>query len=134
MALTEDAWNAVATGAVKEVEAYHAAHPLRPGMAREELRSKMRLPPSSFPAVLAGLVAQGSVVEREGAVAAPNHDVAVETGGPAARLLELLGENRFAPPSLPDAMQRSGAGSEVVRAFGAARRPREARSGRRLHA
>jgi len=113
----EDSWNAIAASATKEVEAYHAAHPLRPGMAREELRSKLRLPPSSFPAVLASLVAQGSVVELDGAVAAPNHDAAVDPGGPAARLLELLGENRFAPPSLPDAMERSGAGAEVVRAL-----------------
>ena len=37
--------------------------------------------------------------------------------GAAGRLLELLGREPFAPPSLPEAMQQSGAGPEVVRAL-----------------
>jgi selenocysteine-specific elongation factor len=87
-------------------------------MAREELRSRLRLSASSFPPVLASLVADGKVEERDGTVAAPQHRVAVESpGGPAARLLELLGEHRFAPPSLRDAMETTGAGQEVVRAL-----------------
>jgi selenocysteine-specific elongation factor len=115
---TDDSWNAIAASAKAEVEAYHAAHPLRPGMAREELRSRLRLSASSFPPVLASLVADGKVEERDGTVAAPQHRVAVESpGGPAARLLELLGEHRFAPPSLRDAMETTGAGQEVVRAL-----------------
>jgi selenocysteine-specific elongation factor len=101
-----------------EVEAYHAAHPLRPGMGREELRSRLRFPPSSFPEVLASLVGEGRFEERDGAIAAPKHRVAVEpSDGPAARLLAMLGESPFAPPSLPEAMQRTGAGPEVVRAL-----------------
>jgi selenocysteine-specific elongation factor len=115
---TDDAWNEIAGRASAEVEAFHLAHRLRPGMAREELRSRLRLPSSSFPAVLASLVGQGSLVERDGAIALPTHRVAVDTlDGPAARLLELLGEHPFAPPSLPAAMEQSGAGPEVVRAL-----------------
>jgi selenocysteine-specific elongation factor len=114
----EEAWDAVARRATTEVEAYHAAHPLRSGMAREELRSRLRLPPSSFPAVLAGLVADGRLAERDGSIAAPEHRVAIEPAdGPGARLLQLLGDQPFAPPSLQEAMQRTGAGPEVVRAL-----------------
>jgi selenocysteine-specific elongation factor len=113
-----EAWDALADRAVTEVAAYHAAHPLRPGMAREELRSRLRLTPSSFPAALASLVAEGRLEERDGAIAAPNHRVAIAAfDGPAARLLELLGNDPFAPPSLQEAMQRTGAGTEVVRAL-----------------
>jgi selenocysteine-specific elongation factor len=91
---------------------------LRQGIAREELRSRLRLPSSSFPAVLASLVGEGSLVERDGAIAAPAHTVAVPSpDGPPGRLLELLGEHPFAPPSLLVAMERSGAGPEVVRAL-----------------
>jgi selenocysteine-specific elongation factor len=114
----EDAWNAIAERARVEVEAYHAAYPLRPGIAREELRSRLRLPPNSFPAVVASLMADGALEERNGAIAAPDHQVAIDgSDGAAARLLEVLGENPFTPPSLAEAMQRTGAGTEVIRAL-----------------
>lgn len=113
-----EAWNTLADRAIKEVAAYHAAHPLRPGMAREELRNRLRLHPSSFPAALATLVAEGRLEERQGAIATPDHRVAIDASdGPAGRFLELLGGNPFAPPSLQEAMQRTGAGPEVVRAL-----------------
>ncbi len=114
----DDAWAAIAERAATEVASYHAAHPLRPGMAREELRSRLRLTPSSFPSVLASLVAEGSLQETDGAIAMQTHRVVIESAdGPAARLLDLLAADPFAPPSLPEAMQRTGAGPEVVRAL-----------------
>jgi selenocysteine-specific elongation factor len=114
----DEAWKSIGDRAGREVEAYHVMHPLRPGMAREELRSRLGLPPSSFAAVFQGLVEDGRLEDRDGAVAAPDHRVAIEASdGPAARLLELLGRHAFAPPSLPEAMQTSGAGPEVVRAL-----------------
>ena len=113
-----EAWNVLAQRAITEVAAYHVAHPLRQGMAREELRSRLRLPPTAFPAALSSLVAEGMLEEGGGAVSTPGHHVAVdEIDGPASRLLELLGDSPFAPPSLQDAMQRTGAAAEVVRAL-----------------
>jgi selenocysteine-specific elongation factor len=113
-----EAWKSIADRAGREVEAFHLAHPLRPGMGREELRSRLGLPPSSFAAVFKGLVEEGKLADRDGAVAAPAHRVLIAAGdGPAARLLEELGRQPLAPPSLPDAMQASGAGPEVVRAL-----------------
>lgn len=114
----KEAWQTLAERAVTEVADYHAAHPLRAGMAREELRSRLRLPASSFSSALATLVAERRLEERDGAIAAPDHRASIDApDGPAGRLLEVLGETPFAPPSLPDAMQRAGAGSEVVRAL-----------------
>ena len=73
--------------------------------------------PSSFPAAVATLVAENRLEERQGAIATPNHHVAIADDGPAGRLLELLGRNPFAPPSLQEAMQQTGVGSEGVRAM-----------------
>jgi selenocysteine-specific elongation factor len=112
-----EAWNTVADRAIAEVAAYHAAHPLRPGIAREELRNRLRLHPSSFPAALATLVAESRLEERQGAIATPDHHVAIAEDGPAGRLLELLGHHPFAPPSLQEATQQAGVGPEVVRAL-----------------
>jgi selenocysteine-specific elongation factor len=115
---SDEAWSAIATRAAREVVEFHSAHPLRPGMAREELRSRLGVPAASFAAVVQGLVEDGHIVERDGSVASPQHKVELETaGGPAAELLRVLGRQPFAPPSLPEAMQQSGATEEMVRAL-----------------
>ena len=114
------AWAAIGARATREVGGYHQAHPLRPGMAREELRSRIGVSPQSFPSVVRGLVDDGLLVEKNGALALPGHRVELELeGGAAAELVGLLRKERFGPPSLSDAMQRTGAGPEVVRAMAA---------------
>jgi selenocysteine-specific elongation factor len=115
---SDEAWMAIATRASSEVEAFHSTHPLRPGMAREELRSRLGVAAPSFASVLQGLVEEGRIIERNGSLASPQHRVELETaGGPAADLIELLGRQPFAPPSLPEAMQQTGATEEMVRAL-----------------
>jgi len=115
----QEAWSAITDRAVRELAVYHSAHPLRRGMPREELRSKLGIQPELFPAVVKALAEERRLEERHGEVAAPAHQVAVEASdGPAARLLELLSAQPFAPPSLAEAMRTAGATSEIVRALG----------------
>jgi len=115
---SDDAWAAIAGRADRELSAYHESHPLRAGMAREELRSRLGVPPATFQAVVQGLIEDRRLEERDGALAAPEHRVEVlAAGGPAEELMELLGRVPFAPPSLSEAMQRTGATSEMVRAL-----------------
>ncbi|HEX2680295.1 MAG TPA: selenocysteine-specific translation elongation factor, partial [Candidatus Dormibacteraeota bacterium] len=45
---SRDAWSAISSRATSELDSFHAAFPLRPGMAREELRSKLGVPAASF--------------------------------------------------------------------------------------
>jgi selenocysteine-specific elongation factor len=112
------AWRVITERATNELEAYHSAHPLRPGMAREELRSRLGVPPGSFSSVVQGLLQDGLAVEREASVALPGHRVEVHAvDGKAAALVELLGRQPFAPPSLSEALQQTGATSEVIRAL-----------------
>ncbi len=115
---SDDAWQSIATRAARELEAFHGAYPLRPGMAREELRSRLGVAAASFPAVVRGLVEDGRVVERNGSLAAPAHSVTLDpTTGPAAELVTLLARESFTPPSLGEAMQQTGATEETVRAL-----------------
>jgi selenocysteine-specific elongation factor len=114
---SDDAWESIAARAVRERAAYHGSYPFRPGMAREELRSRLGVSAASFPTVVKGLVDEGRVVERNGSLAAPAHKVAIESAGPAAELVRLLDAQRFAPSSLPEAMQQTGADDEIVRAL-----------------
>jgi selenocysteine-specific elongation factor len=110
---SDDAWRSVSMRAASELEAYHASYPFRPGMAREELRNRIGIPAAAFPAVVRGLTEDGTIVESNGSLAAPGHSVAVEDAG----LVQLLDEHRFTPPSLPEAMQKTGTSAEVVRAL-----------------
>jgi selenocysteine-specific elongation factor len=113
-----EAWSAIADRAARELAEYHGAHPLRRGMPREELRSRLGIQPGVFPSVLTALAADRQVEEIDGEVAAPSHKVAAQApDGPAARLLDLLAASLYAPPSLAEAMRTAGATSEMVRAL-----------------
>ena len=114
-----DAWEAITTRAGRVLEEYHSAHPLRAGMPREELKSRLGLPPAAFGAVLAELAKDGTLADRGGEVALPLHRVEIDSaaGGPAGKLLDLLGAQPFAPPSLAEAMREAGASAEVTRAL-----------------
>lgn len=115
---SHDAWNAITSRATRELGDYHHAHPLRVGMAREEFRSRLGVPPASFGAVVVGLVEEGRIVERDGTIAMVGHEIAHETlDGPASALLKELSAHPFAPPSLPEAMQRTASTEEMVRAL-----------------
>ena len=114
---SDEAWQSIGARAAQELDAYHGAYPFRPGMAREELRSRLGVPAASFGAIVKGLVEDGRLVERDGSLAAPAHHVAIETTGPALELVRLLDSQAFAPPSLTDAMQQTGANEELVRAL-----------------
>jgi selenocysteine-specific elongation factor len=111
------AWQSISERAIRELETYHSMHPLRAGMAREELRNKLGVPPGSFPSVLQGLAEDGRVAERDGSLALPAHRVELPVDGAAGPLLEVLGRQPLAPPSLSEATRESGASAEVVRAL-----------------
>jgi selenocysteine-specific elongation factor len=112
------AWQAIADQAATELTGYHSAHPLRPGMPREELRNRLGVAPGSFASVVQGLIEDGRVAEQDGSIATPDHRVELHSpGGPAALLLDLLGRQPLAPPSLSEAIKQTGASPEVVRAL-----------------
>jgi selenocysteine-specific elongation factor len=110
---SDESWSVLSSRASAELDAYHQAFPLRGGMAREELRNKLGVPAASFASVVQGLVEDGRIVEHDGVIAAPSHNVAVD----GRDLVALLDAARFAPPSLTEAMQQTGASDEVVRAL-----------------
>jgi selenocysteine-specific elongation factor len=114
-----EAWAGIGSRAHRALEDYHRAHPLRAGMPREELKSRLGLAPAVFGPAVTELARDGVLADRGGELALPAHRVEIDpaAGGPAGRLLELLGAQRFAPPSLAEAMREAGASAEVVRAL-----------------
>ena len=115
---SKDAWARVTDRATKELAAYHRAFPLRAGMPVEELKSRLGLAPAVAGPALLALAEDGAIDVRGAAAAIPSHAVPDQPAeGPAAKLLELLARQPFAPPSLAEAMREAGAGPEVVRAL-----------------
>ncbi|MGH7904035.1 MAG: selenocysteine-specific translation elongation factor [Candidatus Dormibacteraceae bacterium] len=113
-----EAWGRLADLAGSELAGYHHEHPLRAGMPREELKSRLGLEAPAFGAILRALVEDGTIREAAGAVALPDHQVELEIAeGPAERLLDVLGRDPHSPPSISDAISEAGAGRELFRAL-----------------
>ncbi len=114
-----EVWAATAARAGALLGEHHRVHPLRSGMPREELKSRLGLTPAAFVAVVPELVRDGVLTVRGAELASPGHTVDLDptAGGPARRLVELLGQNPYAPPSLPEALRGAEAGPEVLRAL-----------------
>lgn len=78
---------------------YHRAAPLRLGMPREELRSRLGLPSRTFEQALALWLRKGDVKESAGAIALPEHEPRpnAEQLAQAEAYLTALRANPFAP-------------------------------------
>ena len=95
------AWGRVAERAAQPLREHHRDYPLRSGLPREELRSRLGLPAASFARVLAALAAQGVLVEEGALVRAPDHEVrlAPEQERVAAAYLRALEAQPYSPPT-----------------------------------
>lgn len=81
--------------------AYHRQWPLRRGMPREELRSRLGLAQRAFEALLSHWAARGAVREDAGAVALPDHRPSLDERQrrQAEEFLAALRASPFHPPS-----------------------------------
>jgi selenocysteine-specific elongation factor len=97
-------WRRLQTRAGEHLGTYHRQYPLRPGMPREELKSRLQLPTRLYGDFLARLVQEGTVAEAGTAVRLPEHAVRLtpDQEAVAGRLLALLRATPLAPPTLPE--------------------------------
>ncbi|MGQ9573215.1 MAG: selenocysteine-specific translation elongation factor [Dehalococcoidia bacterium] len=98
---------AALTARAKDIlAAFHRQRPLRRGLAREELRSRLGLEPRAFDAVVATWAARGDIREDAGTLALPEHTPSLSPAEQAAAdaFLASLRANPYAPPAsrLPD--------------------------------
>lgn len=100
-----------------ELETFHRAFPLRPGMPRQELKSRLNLPPRAFEAALARASADGILQLDENTVARAGHRVALDnaTRARVAGLIARFQSAPFNPPSPTEAEE--AVGGEVVSAL-----------------
>ncbi len=114
--LAGDAYRRLVDRITGTLAAYHAAHPLRQGMAREELKSRTGTPAALYAEAIARLRADGVVVDQGAEVAMPGHAPQLrqdEQGRVGAALQELTAAG-LAPPALSDLVRRHGLTPEQV--------------------
>jgi selenocysteine-specific elongation factor len=93
-------WASLVSKARDALESYHREHPLRRGMQKEELRSRVNLSSQEFPLILPHLVDKNAVIEETNLVRLPQHQVSLNDG--QSRLVErYVGSLRSDPYSPP---------------------------------
>jgi selenocysteine-specific elongation factor len=93
-------WNALAGQLHAALAGYHRQFPLRRGMPKEELKSRLGLIPRIYSAVLARATGLGLLVEDGPTVRLPDHTVHF-TGPAAAQVARLLAAQAATPYSPP---------------------------------
>ena len=109
------AWEELAQRMERALASYHRQNPLRQGMSREELKSRLQgrrkpLPPRAFNDMLARATTEGLVVDEGAAVRLPLHNVRLEAQQQASvdALLGQFSAAPFAPPSVAESVAMVG--------------------------
>jgi selenocysteine-specific elongation factor len=105
-------WEDLSQQIVSALETYHREYPLRGGMPREELKSRLHLSTRLFNELLAQAEREGQMVAvGEKAVRLPTHQVFfdVETQRRIDTFLALFAANPYSPPSVGEAERQIGA-------------------------
>jgi selenocysteine-specific elongation factor len=103
-------WTGLQQTLVSTLAAYHESYPLRRGMPREELKSRLKLPPRLFNSVLARLSEQGALVEGPKWAALPGHRVRFSPFEQVKvdKLLAMFAAAPYAPPSVKECQAEVG--------------------------
>jgi selenocysteine-specific elongation factor len=114
---SEDKWQQLCRKAAGEVKRYHAANPLRNGMPREELKSRLKLEASLFNAFLRRLTDEGILEMEQNSLRLPGHAVQLSDG--QRKWLEPLMTRFMAAPFSPPPVNEcvTAAGVELYRAL-----------------
>lgn len=110
-------WNAVQSNILGLVETYHQQYPLRRGIPREELKSRSKLAPKLFNAVLSFIVSRKILLDERGAVSKPGHEIQFngQDQFKVQALRRKFETNRFATPSIKEC--QAEAGEEIINAL-----------------
>ncbi|HYN86973.1 MAG TPA: selenocysteine-specific translation elongation factor [Ardenticatenaceae bacterium] len=108
--LSARGWTRLGQEMDRILAAYHQQFPLRLGMPREELASRLQLKPKPFAAFLAVAVAQGLIVETGGVVSRLGHAVRLSPSQQAgvAAVLAQFAAQPYTPPNAGDAIRALG--------------------------
>ncbi len=102
--LSRSHWERLSQEATKLVQGYHSQFPLRRGMPKEELKSRLKILPQYFADLLAKFAAERVLVEEGATVRLPSHSIKLSPKQQAEvdAFLKNLAQNPFSPPTNPN--------------------------------
>ena len=111
--MSASGWRGLEERCLDQLTQYHRQYPLRAGMPREELKSRLGLPSRLFNDALARLVATRRVAEQGASVRLAQHQIRLTPAQAdlAGRLLARLAASPLAPPAIPELRQELAAGN-----------------------
>lgn len=111
---TVERWSRLVGRARDVVGAYHARYPLRAGMPREELKSRLRMDTDAFAGMVARTTREGALAATPTAVRLADFQVELrpEQRQAVERLLDAFRAHPYAPPTLQQAEE--GVGPELL--------------------
>jgi selenocysteine-specific elongation factor len=94
-------WGHLVEEAIGLVRDYHSAFPLRQGMPREELRSRLKIPSPHFDGILRKLAEDGYLAGEGARVRLPSHSTRLSPAQQSKvdAFLRILSQNSYSPPS-----------------------------------
>lgn len=108
--LAEPAWQTLTRQAQNEVKQFHSTYPLRRGLPREQLKSRLKLQPRHFQAAMKLWVQNGALIEIGSLVALSGFTVQFTPAQQAqvSRLLAKFQAAPYAPPTIKDCQTELG--------------------------
>ncbi len=108
--LSTSGWRSLRDAVLLAVKDYHHSSPLRLGMPKEELRSRLILPSALFVTILQGLYSDGDLVESEILISLPGHNIQFsdEEKSKISYLMKLFEDSGINSPSVKEAKEIVG--------------------------
>jgi selenocysteine-specific elongation factor len=111
-------WESLRLRARTALERFHEEWPLKRGMAKEELRTRLHQSPHRGKLVLEALAAEGLILEAGALVASPTHHGGIaDRRAEADRVIEVLRERGLRPPWADELCAEAGCDREVLAAL-----------------
>jgi selenocysteine-specific elongation factor len=97
-------WNALHEKILQIVESYHKNYPLRRGIPREELKSRLKFVPRAFNALITKFLAQNILKDTANSLAKPEHEVRFDHAQQAKvqTLIRKFEQNPYSPPDIKE--------------------------------
>jgi selenocysteine-specific elongation factor len=118
LVMTASQWDELQKKTLNIVEEYHRTYPLRKGIPREELKSKLQLPPRVFNTTISFITnQQGSLLDNQAYLSLPSHKVSFD-GSQQAKVTGLMRKftaNPYGPPSIKECQTEIG--EEILNAL-----------------
>jgi selenocysteine-specific elongation factor len=110
MVIADSQWSVLKESVVTALVAFHNAYPLRHGMPREELKSRLKLSPRLFNLVLPKMASEGVLTEAPKWISLPGHIVRFSPFQQVKvdKLMALFAAAPYSPPSVKECQVEVG--------------------------